>query len=141
MIRNDKESQQERARLNRMEIIDAKLSRREMMKYGLLTAGGALVAKSGLSIRAAGASGGGVVSPATTPFIEPLRVLTPYIGSRLQADLNKCSAVVSSDPKEATRAVHQLWKGNDRKSSTTSRRTGTVPAASQTGRAEHLDVP
>jgi hypothetical protein len=38
MVRNDSESQQERARLNRMEIIDAKLSRREMFKYGLLRA-------------------------------------------------------------------------------------------------------
>ena len=61
MVRNDRESQQERARLNRMDIINAKLSRREMFKYGLLTAGGMLVAKSGLSIRAAGA--GTLVSP------------------------------------------------------------------------------
>jgi FtsP/CotA-like multicopper oxidase with cupredoxin domain len=112
MVRNDSESQQERARLNRMEIIDAKLSRREMFKYGLLTAGGALIAKSGLSIRAAGA-GGTVASPATTPFIEPLRVLTPHVGSRDQVELDHCTAEVSDDPKEAARAVHQLWEGNE----------------------------
>jgi hypothetical protein len=75
MIRNDWESQQERARLNRMDIIDAKLSRREMFKYGLLTAGGMLVAKSGLSIRAAGA--GTLVSPPTKAWSVPLPIPKP----------------------------------------------------------------
>jgi hypothetical protein len=50
---------------NRQEIIKAKLSRREMVRLGLITAGGSLVAKAGLSARAfaqqgpGGGSGGG----------------------------------------------------------------------------------
>ena len=40
------------AQRNRQEIIKAKLSKREMMRLGLLTAGGALIAKAGLSSRA-----------------------------------------------------------------------------------------
>ena len=63
---NQNERDAERARLNRMDIIDSKLSRRDMFKYGLLTAGGLLAAKSGLSIRAAGAAD--MVSPRTTPW-------------------------------------------------------------------------
>ena len=54
-----------------MDIIDAKLSRRDMFKYGLLTAGGILVAKSGLSIRAAGAER--VVNPPTKARAVPSR--------------------------------------------------------------------
>ena len=40
------------AQRNRQEIVTAKLDRREMMRLGLLTAGGTLVAKAGLSSRA-----------------------------------------------------------------------------------------
>lgn len=40
------------AQRNRQEIVKAKLSRREMMRLGLLTAGGSLVLKHGLSSRA-----------------------------------------------------------------------------------------
>jgi FtsP/CotA-like multicopper oxidase with cupredoxin domain len=42
------------AQRNRQEIVKAKLDRREMMRLGLLTAGGALIAKAGLSSRAFG---------------------------------------------------------------------------------------
>ncbi|TMB11664.1 MAG: hypothetical protein E6J71_25120 [Deltaproteobacteria bacterium] len=62
---------------NRQEIIKAGLGRRELFKMGLLTGGGYLVAKSGLS---AWASDGGSDecrlgnSPPTTPFIDPLRI-------------------------------------------------------------------
>jgi FtsP/CotA-like multicopper oxidase with cupredoxin domain len=42
------------AQRNRQEIVKAKLSRREMMRLGLLTAGGTLIAKAGLSSRAFG---------------------------------------------------------------------------------------
>src|SRR5262245_35293850 len=66
---------------NRRELIAAQLSRRDMMRMGLLTASGMLVAKYGLSARAAsGASGSLVnnpVSPPTTPFKLPLPVSTP----------------------------------------------------------------
>src|SRR5437762_2487047 len=64
------------ARRNRRELIAAKLGRRDLMKLGLLTASGLLVAKRGLSARVAGATS----SPPTTPFIAPLpipRVLEP----------------------------------------------------------------
>ena len=47
----------ETARQNRVELIDAKLSRRDLFKLGLLTSSGFLVTKMGLSSRAAGASG------------------------------------------------------------------------------------
>ena len=40
------------AQRNRQEIVKAKLDRREMMRLGLLTAGGSLIAKAGLSSRA-----------------------------------------------------------------------------------------
>ena len=40
------------AQRNRQEIVKAKLDRREMMRLGLLTTGGALIAKAGLSSRA-----------------------------------------------------------------------------------------
>jgi FtsP/CotA-like multicopper oxidase with cupredoxin domain len=68
------------ARRNRLEIIKAGLSRREMMKYGLIGAGGYLAYKNGLSQWASGnawASGGGSssTSPATTPFVDPLPIM------------------------------------------------------------------
>lgn len=88
----------ENAAKNRRELIAAGLtSRRDLFKMGLLTAGGMLVAKSGLSARAQGLgqvmpqSGGGsntspgtqqvclpgnqAASPATRPFIDPLVVI------------------------------------------------------------------
>src|SRR5215813_6303152 len=75
---------------NRRELIAAGLtSRRDLLKMGLLTAGGVLVAKSGLSARAQ--SGGGqntspgsqqlcqvgnqAQSPQTKPFIDPLPIM------------------------------------------------------------------
>ncbi|TMA50219.1 MAG: hypothetical protein E6J81_01140, partial [Deltaproteobacteria bacterium] len=74
---------------NRQEIIKAGLGRRELFKMGLLTGGGYLVAKSGLS---AWASDGGSdecrlgSSPATTPFIDPLRI-PPILPSRAESEL------------------------------------------------------
>ena len=69
------------AQKNRREIIAAQLSRREMMKMGLLTGAGVLVAQKGLSARArnsaghfiSGGGGGGVLpntppSPPTSAF-------------------------------------------------------------------------
>src|SRR5918997_573926 len=46
------EKEKQRAARNRREIIAAGLSRRDMLKMGLLTAGGLLVPVSGLSVRA-----------------------------------------------------------------------------------------
>jgi FtsP/CotA-like multicopper oxidase with cupredoxin domain len=76
---------------NRRELIAAGLtSRRDLMKLGLLTAGGMLVAKSGLSARASGQStvNGGAnqlcvpnqpASPPTTGFVQPLNVMRQAI--------------------------------------------------------------
>lgn len=66
---------------NRREIIAAQLSRRDLMKMGLLTGAGLLVAKSGLSVRARTAagsfSGGGMPSsPPTRPFVQPFTRMT-----------------------------------------------------------------
>src|SRR5262245_52297887 len=81
---------------NRLEIIKAGLSRRDLIKMGLITSGGYLVAKAGLSSRAAwgkgpnsgkGGGGGGVEaldidadlpvlpSPPTRSFIEPMPIM------------------------------------------------------------------
>ncbi|HEV2964745.1 MAG TPA: hypothetical protein VG649_23155, partial [Candidatus Angelobacter sp.] len=67
------------ARKNRLELIAAGLTRRDLFKMGLLTSAGYLVAKKGLSSRAWGfdhGGGGGGASPPTRSFVEPLRTLT-----------------------------------------------------------------
>src|ERR1700730_17908595 len=76
------------AQRNRQEIVKAKLNRREMMRLGLLTAGGTLIAKAGLSARAFAAQGpgGGSItavqgvdgppSPPATPWAQPMPTLT-----------------------------------------------------------------
>ena len=77
-----------RAAENRRELIAAGLSsRRELFKLGLLTAGGMLVAKSGLSARAAYGQtvnggtnqmcvpNGQPASPHTRPFVTPLPIM------------------------------------------------------------------
>lgn len=62
---------------NRQEIIHAKLSRREMVRLGLLTSAGTLVGKSGLSSRALAQSTGQTTpaSPPTFPWTQQLPIL------------------------------------------------------------------
>src|SRR5690242_5360754 len=76
---------------NRRELIAAGLtSRRELMKMGLLTAGGLLIARHGLSARAYAQSGGNTTSPGSNqncipgnqaqsprvkPFMDPLPIM------------------------------------------------------------------
>ena len=81
--RAEKEKQQ--AATNRREIVAAGLSRRDMLRMGLLTGAGLLVPMSGLSVRArtsAGrpfydsGSGSGPASPPTPPFVQPFTRLT-----------------------------------------------------------------
>ena len=55
------------AQRNRQEIVKARLSRREMVRLGLLTAGGSLVIKQGLSSRWAWADGNTPPSPPASP--------------------------------------------------------------------------
>jgi FtsP/CotA-like multicopper oxidase with cupredoxin domain len=59
---------------NRQELIRADLHRRrDLLKLGLLSSAGYLVAKRGLSSRASGAPS--LASPPTRPFIEPLPII------------------------------------------------------------------
>src|SRR5215467_4813315 len=65
------------ARKNRLEIIKAQLNRRDMMKAGLLGAGGYLVLKNGLSQWASGNAwaDGVTTSPPTRAFIEAMPIV------------------------------------------------------------------
>lgn len=67
-IDRGREKEKYKAMLNRLEIIKARLSRRDLFKMGLLTTAGYLVAKKGLSSRVHGQT----TSPSTRAFIEPL---------------------------------------------------------------------
>jgi FtsP/CotA-like multicopper oxidase with cupredoxin domain len=65
------------AQRNRQEIVKAKLSRREMMRLGLITAGGSLILKQGLSSRAYGALTDSdprkvPASPPNRPWVQPM---------------------------------------------------------------------
>ena len=73
----------ETARRNRVEVVDAGLTRRDLVQLGLLTVGGYLVTKLGLSTRAAGA-GGAPRSPRTTPWVEELPV--PPVATPVEVD-------------------------------------------------------
>src|SRR5687767_16004876 len=81
--RVEKEKQQ--AAKNRREIIAAGLSRREMLRLGLLTSAGLLVPMSGLSVRARSSAGNllydsgpgsGPSSPPTRPFVQAFTRMT-----------------------------------------------------------------
>lgn len=81
--RAEKEKQQ--AAKNRREIISAGLSRRDMLRMGLLTSAGLLIPMSGLSVRARNSAGSflfdsgpgsGPSSPPTTPFAQPFVRMT-----------------------------------------------------------------
>ena len=97
----------ETARSNRLELIEAKLTRRDLFKLGLLTASGFLVTKLGLSSRAAGADG--VASPPTTPWVEPLPI--PPVARPLRVpDLSPLpTRQANTGQGEAARADHQSW--------------------------------
>ena len=59
------------ARRNRGEIVASGLTRRDLIKLGLVTSAGYLIAKRGLSSRASGQT---LLSPRTRPFVEPLPI-------------------------------------------------------------------
>jgi FtsP/CotA-like multicopper oxidase with cupredoxin domain len=63
------------AQRNRQDIIKSKLTRREMVRAGLLTAGGSLILKQGLSARAFGAGSSSPSSPPATPWAQPMPIL------------------------------------------------------------------
>jgi FtsP/CotA-like multicopper oxidase with cupredoxin domain len=98
----------ETSRANRIELIDAQLTRRDLFKLGLLTSSGFLIAKLGLSSRAAGADGS-PKSPHTTPWIEELPVPRPATPLQVR-DLDPLPTQAANIAGgEAARADHQAW--------------------------------
>jgi len=99
------------SRRNRVELIEAGLTRRDLVKLGLLTAGGWLVAKLGLSARAL--KGGGPVhaSPPTTPWVEELP-LPPIVAAGDAAALGAvrpARAPNAAAGEGGRTAPHQHW--------------------------------
>jgi FtsP/CotA-like multicopper oxidase with cupredoxin domain len=79
------------AQRNRQEIIKAKLSRREMMRLGLLTTSGALIVKKGLSARAFADDGSltfvkGVDGPPSPPIFTPWTAQMPILPIKTAVD-------------------------------------------------------
>jgi len=84
-INRKAEKLKQQAAKNRREIVAAGLSRRDMLRMGLLTGAGLLVPMSGLSVRARSSAGSllfdsgpgsGPSSPPTTPFVQPFVRMT-----------------------------------------------------------------
>ena len=116
-----KDKVQRIAQQNRLEIVKAKLSRREMMRLGLLTAGGTLVVKQGLSSRAFAADtltdpdstlSKATASPPVRPWMAPMPRLTVKTPVDPQAMLG--GAPDGTTPVDgATRRVnHQYFSYN-----------------------------
>jgi hypothetical protein len=110
-INRRREKETRDAAKNRREIIAAQLSRRDLMKMGLLTGAGLLVAKSGLSVRARTAagsfSGGMPSSPPTRPFVQPFARM---IVKQPAATLNPTPTVVpNSLAGEGRTIAHQAY--------------------------------
>ena len=100
----------ETARRNRVELVEAGLTRRDLFRMGLLTAGGYLVTKLGLSSRAAGALGA-PASPPTTPWLEELPV--PPVVAPVPA--SELGAAPAREPHAAAgelgrSGAHQHWE-------------------------------
>ena len=94
---------------NRLEIVRAKLSRREMARLGLLTAGGALIAKAGLSGRAFAATAvDDLTTPVKLPPSPPARAWAQAM-PRLKV---KVPVVDHSDPLRPTGNYDQLTGGS-----------------------------
>ena len=84
------------AQRNRREIVKAKLSRREMVRLGLLTAGGSLIAKQGLSAGITSSNDGTLntdartlgsvdrtpASPPAPPWVQPMPIIRQKISTR-----------------------------------------------------------
>ncbi|WP_437688325.1 multicopper oxidase family protein [Sorangium sp. So ce176] len=89
------------SRNNRQEIIQAGLTRRDLIKMGLIAGSGFLVTKGGLSARAALSAPG---SPPTEPFVQPL--LIPPVAQPVSLTPAPGELRVAG---EAPRATHQFW--------------------------------
>src|SRR5712691_10072790 len=83
---------------NRQEIIAAGLTRRDLLKMGLLTSAGMLVAKSGLSARVPDRcffNCNQCASPATTPWVQPLPIMP--IKQRVTSALNPAPTIAPNN--------------------------------------------
>jgi FtsP/CotA-like multicopper oxidase with cupredoxin domain len=127
-ISKTKQKEQQNARKNRQELIG--VSRRDLMRMGLLTSAGFLVAKRGLSARALNSagwldSGSGsdgssddipCQSPPTTPFVEELPthmnggmvINTPVAAFSNEATC-PAQAAPSGCPNDGRKQVHQAF--------------------------------
>jgi FtsP/CotA-like multicopper oxidase with cupredoxin domain len=103
------------AQRNRQEIVHAKLSRREMMRLGLLTSTGSLVLKAGLSARANAQTVRPLPppSPASTPWVQPMPLLpvkTPVGQEQLTHGHPDGTTLIDGARR---RVNHQLCSYND----------------------------
>jgi len=107
-MRGWKQRLAETARKNRVELVDAHFTRRDLLKMGLIGSSGYLVTKLGLSSRAAGADGS-PGSPPTTPWIEELPippVANPMAVGGLDTMPTRSANTLAG---ECVRADHQSW--------------------------------
>src|SRR5947209_11125126 len=89
-----KDKVQLQAQRNRQEIVKAKLDRREMMRLGLLTAGGSLVVKQGLSGRAFASlndSDSTLSHNPTSPPVRPWTAPMPLLPIKQDVDAHNMS--------------------------------------------------
>ena len=101
------------ARRNRLELVKAGLTRRDLFRLGLLTSGGYLIGQRGLS---ADGCAGGVCqlgcSPPTIPFVDPLPI-APVLPERALTDpgfaISPNRAQPSGAPQDARNEPHQFF--------------------------------
>ena len=102
------------AQRNRQEIVKAKLSRREMMRLGLLTAGGTLIAKAGLSSRAFGQAAPTLTDPDATlskvPASPPVRPWVAPMPRLTVKEAGAAAATWSSAPPDGTTPIDGATK-------------------------------
>src|SRR5437899_800728 len=100
---------------NRQEIIAAGLTRRDLLKMGLLTSAGMLVAKSGLSARVPDQcffNCNQCASPATTPWVQPLPIMP--IKQRVTSALNPAPTIAPNNAGgEGRTRAHQSPIGSN----------------------------
>ncbi len=105
-----KEKERENAAKNRRELIAARLSRRDLMKMGLLTSAGLLIPKRGLSARALNSAGEPTLwmpSPPATPYVEPLFI--PPIAQPVPALSPAPTAAPNTGAGEGRTRNHQAF--------------------------------
>ena len=97
------------AQRNRQEIVKAKLDRREMLRLGLLTAGGSLIAQQGLSTRAFGKIA--LTDPNTT-VLPPSPVAKPWVQPMPTLSENGCGRLSVKVPTTGCSTDAVSWLVN-----------------------------